>query len=330
MERSTAHPTPARVDVPQVGEDTAADHSEQGRRRVWFWLKVVVSVALLGYLTQRYEVDRLSSLLTSAIGGWVVVAVALYLGSHVLNAVRWYRYASELGWAAQRESVLRLYFLGLFVNLFAPGTIAGDIARAFGAGGEGSRASALAGVLAHRLTGLVALLLLAGTAALSQRELPLSSAEMAAVGAVPALAGTLLMIAPALASWIGATSGRELAVPKNWVPATLRTMPLAVAYHALQIGAVVCLARGLSLGVSTATLMFFVPIANVAGMIPVTVSGIGVREAVYVFLLGEVGVDAGRSLALGLLGSGLVLIAGLSGTPAFLTRRSTNSRRVPD
>jgi uncharacterized membrane protein YbhN (UPF0104 family) len=74
----------------------------------------------------------------------------------------------------------------------------------------------------------------------------------------------------------------------------------------------------------------FVPLANIAGMVPVTVSGLGVREATYVFFLRAVGGNADSALALGLLGSGLVLAAGLSGAPALLLPGAARSRPAPD
>ncbi len=224
-----------------------------------------------------------------------------------------------------KTDLVRLYFVGLFVNLFAPGTIAGDIARGIGAGGAGGRAAAFAGVVAHRLSGLVALLLLAGVAALVQSEYALPRIATTAAVVIPLLALASLLAAPRLLAAAAAVTGRGLDLPVHWIPATGRTLVLAGCYHALQIASMILLGRSLEMPVAATTLALFVPLANVAGMIPITVSGIGVREAVYVALLGAVGVAAESALALGLLGSGLVLAAGLIGAPAFLMPRPASS-----
>ncbi len=317
--------------MPRAG-DNGGDQPPRpstGRQRLWFWLKIVLSLALLAYLLRGGDVEAVWAALAGADPVWVAGAFVLYVCSHLLNAVRWHRYARELGLGDGNGDFLRLYFVGLFVNLFAPGTIAGDVARGVGVSAEGGRKAALAGVVLHRLTGLVALMMLAGAAALAQTEYPLSGLAVAVAVALPVSSVALLFGAPVVAKAGVPVFGRDLAVPAQWAPATGRTLVLAVCYHALQIASMLLLGRGLALGVAAATLSLFVPLANAAGMVPVTVSGIGVREAVYVFLLGTVGVAPEDSIALGLLGSGLVLAAGITGAPAFLATRRTGSRRIP-
>jgi len=57
---------------------------------------------------------------------------------------------------------------------------------------------------------------------------------------------------------------------------------------------------------------------NVVGMLPVSFSGIGIREGGYWFFLKMVGVDPAGAVALGLLSSVVVLLSGLSGGLVFL------------
>jgi uncharacterized membrane protein YbhN (UPF0104 family) len=293
-------------------------------------LKLAVSLALLAYLLWRGDVGELRALLATADRSWMALALALYLGSHLVNALRWQWYASALGVAARGVDFARLYFVGLFVNLFTPGTIAGDVTRGLGLAGKRGRGVALLSVLAHRLTGLVALLTLASVAALLQWQYPLSWPLRAAIATVPGAALAALLLAPRAAGLLSPALGRPLDFPRQWVPATLRTLPAAVCYHAMQIGAMLLVSRALSIKVAAATLSLFVPLANIAGMLPITVSGLGIREATYVFFLRAVGGDADSALALGLLGSGMVLAAGLSGTPALLMPGAARSRSTPD
>jgi hypothetical protein len=318
--------------VPPAGEPSSGEPRpvSPGHRRLGLFLKLAVSVALLAYLLRRGDLGDLRATLATADRAWMAVAVALYLGSHVVNALRWRWYASALGVFARRADFVRLYFVGLFVNLFAPGTIAGDVTRGLGLGGKQGRGVALLSVLAHRLTGLVALLALASVAALLQRQYPLSPPLRAAAAILPFAALVALLLAPLAAGVLSTLLSRPLSFPRQWASATLRTLPAALCYHALQIGAMLLVARALSIKVAAATLSLFVPLANIAGMVPVTVSGLGVREATYVFFLRAVGGNADSALALGLLGSGLVLAAGLSGAPALLLPGAARSRPAPD
>lgn len=299
-----------------------------GRRALWASLKAAVSAGLLAYLLWRGDAAALWGALRGAAPAWVLAALGLYFASHVLNARRWHRYAREFGFFGDAADFSRHYFAGLFVNLFMPGTVAGDLSRGLALAGGRRRAAALASVVAHRLTGMAALMVLGGGSALLQRQVSLPPLALAAAAVLPALAVAALLGAPSLVRVLAAWRRRAVALPASWASATARTLVVAVVYHALQIGSMILLARALGIDVAATTLGLFVPLVNAAGMVPVTVSGVGVREAGYVVLMGRIGVTPEQSLALGLLGSGLVFAAGLLGAPAFLSRPA-RSRREP-
>jgi hypothetical protein len=74
------------------------------------------------------------------------------------------------------------------------------------------------------------------------------------------------------------------------------------------------LARSLSLGVGFDVLFFVAPLVALATLLPISVGGIGIREAGYALLLAPYGVSAGDAVALGLLQYGTFLVvAGLGG-----------------
>ena len=61
-----------------------------------------------------------------------------------------------------------------------------------------------------------------------------------------------------------------------------------------------------------------VPIVNLAGMVPISISGIGVREAGYLYFLRQIGVHKSSAVALGILSSATVLLNGLIGGLIYL------------
>jgi len=295
-----------------------------------FVVKILVSALLLAYQLRSGRADGVVERLAATDLGWVWAGFALYAGSHLLNAFRWDAYARQFGLVTRTSSSIRFYFTGLFLNLFAPGTIVGDLSRGIALGRGQRRGVALASVVAHRLTGLVALMAIGGVAGLLQRQYELGWALSLACWAVPSASVAGLFFLPAVLRRGGSLLGREMVLPPAWEAATATTLSLAVIYHCAQILSVICLARALAIGVSMVTLGLFVPLVNVAGMVPVTVSGVGVREAGYVYLLGLIGVSADQALSLGLLGSGLVFATGLVGFPAFVRGRSAGNRSASD
>ena len=56
-------------------------------------------------------------------------------------------------------------------------------------------------------------------------------------------------------------------------------------------------------------------------MLPISINGIGVREGIFVFLLGQWGVDPAQALALAWLEYGIILLFGLLGGGLHILRR---------
>lgn len=293
------------------------------RRALPSWLKAAISAVLLGYLFTRGGAGafaEVAAVLRGAGAAWLVAAFALYAASHAFNALRWRTYAREFGLGGSAADFLRLYFAGLFVNLFAPGTIAGDVSRGLGLAGGRRRAAAFGSVVAHRISGMIALLALAGAAALVQRDYPLPAAARLVAIVAPLTAAAALVAAPSLVAVAAQWFGRTIELPPAWGAATARSLLVAVGYHALQVAATLCLARAVAIEVRAVALAMAVLLVNGLSMVPVSLSGVGVREAGYAWMLPLLGVAADRSLALGLLGSALVVATGIAGTPAFFSR----------
>jgi uncharacterized membrane protein YbhN (UPF0104 family) len=101
---------------------------------------------------------------------------------------------------------------------------------------------------------------------------------------------------------------------------TLLTSSMAVAgvFHLTQIVSQIFVARALALDIPWPFFFVFVPMVNIAGMLPISVSGVGVREACYWYFLGLVGVGREPAIAYGLLSSAIVLVGGLAGAPTLL------------
>ena len=74
-------------------------------------------------------------------------------------------------------------------------------------------------------------------------------------------------------------------------------------------------ALGLHLGITV--LLAFMPAVAMAQVLPISVSGLGLREGALVLFLRPLGVSYGHAIALGLLVYGLNLAVSLLGAPAF-------------
>jgi glycosyltransferase 2 family protein len=97
----------------------------------------------------------------------------------------------------------------------------------------------------------------------------------------------------------------------------------AIALSALlQLALATCqylLGIGLGLDIALATFILIVPITNVIASLPITINGLGMREAGYLLLLGMAGVSKEQAVALSILYFAASLTGGFSGVFAFVT-----------
>jgi uncharacterized membrane protein YbhN (UPF0104 family) len=292
-------------------------------------VKIGLSILLLAILLSRTDLSDLVDAVRTAQPAWVFVALVMYVVSQVVSAWRWMILAKAVGFDQPFGTYLRSYFAGLYLNLFAPSTVAGDIGRAmYIAGTNRSRALALTTVIADRALGFVVLVFIGALAVLTQpyrlpRALYLSS------WIVPPAALLLWLYGPQLIVRAFAPESRwrrlvERDLDPYWKDSKLliNTSLIAAVMHVLQIVAQILLAWALGLTPPAMFFFIFVPVVNIIGMLPISFNGIGVREYGYIFFLSRVGIERHSALAVGLLSSGIVLFTGILGALVFLVSRS--------
>lgn len=300
-----------------------------------FILRAALGVGLIALLLRRYGHGPLLTALSGERPAYFAAAVAIYMVGQVLSACRWRSLASVLGLAASFIEFVAFTFIGMFTNLFVPGLIGGDAARAIylarhqGHTREHPLGRAIASVAADRSAGLVALMwLAAGCALLPKAEiLPVTMRVLVAASGALALAGYLAL--PILAPLAGLLPRRLHTLAEVSMPFIVRPismLPALAMSIGLQLLLIICqyvLSLGLGLAIPFSLFLLCVPVANVLASIPITLSGLGVREGAYVFMMGLAGVNEHQAIALGLLWFGATVTSGLLGSPAFLVTKPT-------
>lgn len=290
------------------------------------WTKIALSATLVGALIYYTDVESLRQELRAADPTWVLFALLALLGSHIVCVERWRLLARPLGFDQPWTYFFGAYFTGMFMNLFAPSTVAGDLGRTlFLASGGRRKSLALTSVVAERGLGFVVLASIGAIAVLLQPQYRLPpGTRLAAWLAVP-----LFLVAWRLGPWLVVRLfGRaarlrrlietDLAPYWNDIPLLAKTTGVSVVFHFLQIYAYVLVARALGVDVPAGFFFILGPAVNIAGMLPITFSGVGVREAGMVFFLAQVEVASSTAVAVGLIVSGLTLLNGLIGGLVYL------------
>lgn len=315
----------------------SAEGAPTQRRRWVLPLRIVLSGVMLGILFTKvpdFEWDELVPEWGVDNTLWLVAALALTLLGVVLSALRWKTVLAALGLPAKLRRLLPLYFAGQFVSNVLPTTIGGDVLRVSRLSREnGDTPDTFASVVLERLTGWIVLPLITFVGLIVNPDLRdqgrASTIAMAiAAGTLVALAGILVLVDhPRLGGRFAKGDGwRRFAGAVHLGVNRLRQRPMA-AFEVLAVGLVYQLvlvlaaltaAYALGMGdLGPTPLLAFFPAVLVAQVLPIGISGLGVREAAFVLFLTPLGVSTEDAIALGLLLYALNLVASLVGAPAF-------------
>ncbi|HEX6063188.1 MAG TPA: lysylphosphatidylglycerol synthase transmembrane domain-containing protein [Longimicrobiales bacterium] len=285
------------------------------------WLRVGISAGLLVLLAVLLPWSELRGAFARiSLGIWVVV-LAGFLFGHTLGAVKWRLMVAAGRTMLTPRDTVRCYSAGLFANLCLPTIVGGDVLRAVLAGkATGRPEGAVLGGIADRIVDMATVALLVAVGGfLSRDALPgwglqlLSTALI--IGIAVAVIFLPLLLRRPLTRWprkIRRPAGRAL-VALRGLARNPRTAVIAVLISiAVQGGFVLLNAwMGIAIGVTAPLTAWFIawPMAKLAGMLPVSLGGLGVRDATLAALL----VPFGVPLTIGFVASLLwqtVLIAG--------------------
>ena len=229
-----------------------------------------------------------------------------------LSALKWKVLLRGQGVIVPYAKLIRTCLLANFVNLFSPGVLGGDAYRSIALRAHtGGVARSLPSIIADRATGLAVLVGLAATG-VSLYFVPAAPALAAGLILLTALLGYALLVAvidPLLHRLI---AGREhsLTVLLSGILVALRptralgtAFAIALVFQLNTIFIVYLWSAGLHLSASVVQLFLIVPAVYLLEMVPISVSGVGLREGVYAVLFSFFGLPPEQGLALGLLTS---------------------------
>ena len=112
---------------------------------------------------------------------------------------------------------------------------------------------------------------------------------------------------------------------KRWRGAVLAATAQSFLFQGVVILVVFLNANALGLSVPVAALAVFVPLVSLAGMLPISVNGLGIREALYLLLFGRLGVPADAAVSMALLYFAVTLAASLPGGIVYALQRGPRS-----
>ena len=287
-------------------------------------LKIGLSLGLLAILFKQVGWPQTLETLGRARLPHLATAFVLYLVGIVVRAYRWRILLSALRMDASVANLTALYFIGTFFNNILPTGIGGDVVRVYELSKQSERPmDSIGTVLLDRGTGLLVLFLMA------LLTLPFSYQLI-----TPYVTTAIVLLC--LGSW----AGLGLIVRRDWLESwgLLRmirritrfgelyesvyacgpraiggALGVSLVFNVLLIAVNYLIALSLNVEIPLRYFLLFIPIISFLLVLPISLSGLGVREGGYIYLFAQAGVSAPLALAMSLLFYALNVATGLIG-----------------
>lgn len=299
----------------------------------------LVLVYLIYHLVDSRELLRTLSIVS--IHNAILIAL-IYAGGQMLSVVKWRIFVQNVKIDRSFLDTTRAYFCGMFVNTFGLGTVGGDVTRGLALKPKrGERASALATVVADRIHGLLVLALIGSVSIMIVRPAALGdyATGLSALLVIGLISGWMLgpailvKLFPADHRFGSAAAQVALAFPRN--PKTLfLASVISFVFHSTQICLHYYIAQILGAPLSLAYLFATVPVTNIICSLPISVNGLGVREALYLFLFVPMGLSQETAVAFGAIWilaiTAVSAIGGLILLPSFAEFRDDIQNGFPE
>ena len=283
-------------------------------------VKLAVSSFLLYLVLSKSGFEKVLSILKNISIPAFIGAMFLYLFAQFLSTVRWKFFLPHtLG----IRKLFSLYLIGSFFNTLLPGIIGGDAVKGYylyKATRNGSLA--LASVFMDRYIGLVVLITIC-TLALPFGFGYFQGSRIAWLVPLIALSfiiASLLIFGLRLGQRITLISNfyHYFHAYRNQKHIIAKAMTLSAIVQLAGILSIYVLAHGFKQDIPFTALLVFVPLAVLFSTIPISISGLGVREGAYVVLLGLINIKPEVATAISLSWFLAIVTVSLSGLIEYL------------
>jgi glycosyltransferase 2 family protein len=320
-----------------------------GKRHLFLMLKIAVTTGLLYWLLSSISLNEMRSVMAPIQVHHIVIGLVLQSIALILGCLRWWILLRHVSGPIPLGKVIPSFYLGIFFNHIMPTTVGGDAIRILHMRRYTSNTKALiSSTIMDRITGVMGVLIMGTTAVIA---FPVVSSNpglktillislIFLVGILPLLASApftklvsrltirfqhakkrrwLLELTSLCQSYAGAK--------KRLVAAFLLTLVL----QALTVLIYYMLGSAIGIQLSLPAYFACISLVFLAGALPVSLGGLGIREGVLVGLLITLGVDTRLAISLSLLYLFVYLSVSLPGGLVILfsgtTGKNHNERK---
>lgn len=287
---------------------------------------------MLALLVPRIHVASLFPKHQLSTIGWLAGSLVIYTLAVFLSTLRWAQVLHALDIPSEMPPLVSHTLAGMFVSNFLPSTVGGDVLRVTRlSAANGQRQTSVASVVVERLTGFlvlpfITLVALVGNPTLLHLGRASSLSLTLALGTLAALVAIVALVSNpnvgqrfAGRAWLGFVAAVHVGLRRlrRDPGAAVSVFVSALAYQLAMVAGAWMAGHAMNIEVGWSAMMAFIPVVAIAQVLPISVSGLGLREGALVLLLVPLGVSSGQAVAFGLLLYGINMVVSLLGAPAF-------------
>ena len=250
-------------------EETTAKKESAIIKALKLLLKIAVTVLCFWYISRKIDFNQAIDALLKSEWLYMLLAIAAFMFGKLLSSFRLNIYFKNINIHLTQWQNIKLYWLGMYYNLFLPGAISGDAYKVILLNKKfnTSYKNTTSAVLLDRFSGLMALGLI-----------------MSAYGILVLdnkLYYTILITGSLLAVVVLYLVVRFIL--KDFLPGFWPTFFWGIAVQAFMVICVYCILMALHLPLNNSEWIFIFQIASVISVIPISLGGgLGTRELVFV------------------------------------------------
>ena len=316
------------------------------RKKISYLLRLILTIIVIAIILLKVHWADLFSILAK-INLWYVAP--FYLLSFVMiwvSCLKWQILLKVRKIQVAMPRLLSLYLIGYFFNYFTPGSHGGDLARSYILGREIKTISESASsVFMERFTGLTALVVFTFFASFVNIDLLRNTTVLVPVlvTVIGYLVLLFLLFSEKIRTLSLALYNRFHLVKlirkinechlivlsfKGYKRVVANSLSLSFVFHLLTILNVIIACLCFDIQIDFLQLALFVPIIQLACMVPISINGFGIQEGVYIYLFSLVGIPMHEALAVSLILRFKNISLSLIGGILFSVDKNKFSRKV--
>jgi len=274
-------------------------------------LQAAMTVAALYIVLGKIDLQRLGTVVSHANPWHLAAAVIFFNISKILNSLRLNRFFRAIGLHLPEWYNLKLYYLGMFYNLFLPGGVGGDGYKIYVLRKNHGMTvmNVFNAVFWDRVSGIFALLFLSALLLVPSRFAHLypDQIRLAWIVALAAYPLSLLL---------------TKVFYRQFMPIFITTAIESILVQGTQLISAWFILMAISASTNQIDYLAIFLISSVATILPLTIGGAGAREVTFFYALRHLGLDVNTGIALSLIFFVISAISSLAGVFAKVRSES--------